>query len=574
MLRLLGFLTPFWWRVVLASLLGVLTVASGVGLLGMASYLIATAALKPLLISLLLPSYLVRLLSVTRAVARYTERLVSHDLTFRLLARVRARFYAAFTPLAPSRLLAYRSGDVLARHLKDVEDLQNLYQGIIGPFVVALAITGLTVGLLHAFSATLAWAALGFLCVAGVGVPLLTAALARGHGSRYVLTRAELSAQLVDTIQGVQDLLANGAAARRVRAIMGFDGALARVQRRMAFVAGLGQAVLDLLMNLAGWTILVLAIPLVAARAIDGVYLAVLPLVIMAAFEGVQPLGPAFQALGRSTAAGRRLVEVLDARPPLPEPAVPQPPPAACSLAFDGVRFLYPGADSPAVDGVTFALRPGQRMAVVGPSGSGKTTLARLALRFWDPVDGTVHLGGRDIRHYALEDVRAAISLVAQDTYLFSDTVRGNLLLARPDASDEEIRRALEAADLAAFVDSLPDGLATWVGEQGLRLSGGERQRLAIARALLKDAPLLLLDEPTANLDPITERAVLHALDTLMRGRTTLLITHRLVAMDGMDQILVLDHCRIVERGRHGSLRTAGGLYQRLLDVQNSVLIA
>jgi ATP-binding cassette subfamily C protein CydC len=221
MLRLLGFLTPFWWRVALASLLGVLTVASGVGLLGMAAYLIAAAALKPLLITLLLPSYLVRLLSVTRAVARYTDRLVSHDLTFRLLARVRTRFYAAFTPLAPSRLLAYRSGDVLARHLKDVEDLQNLYQGIIAPFVVALAITGLTVCLLHAFAATLAWAALEFLCAAGVGVPLLNAALSRGHGSRYVQTRAELSAQLVDAIQGVQDLLAHGAAGRRVRAVLG-----------------------------------------------------------------------------------------------------------------------------------------------------------------------------------------------------------------------------------------------------------------------------------------------------------------------------------------------------------------
>ena len=571
-LRLSAFLAPVRWRVVLAILTGFLTVASGIGLLGTAAYLIAASALKPLLIMLILPIYLVRLLSVSRALARYADRLVSHELTFRILAHLRTRFYAGLVPLAPARLLDYRSGDVLSRSTRDIEELQNVFLGIVWPIVVALAVTGLTFGILGVFRDTMAWTAVAFLATAGVGIPLLSATLSRSWGRRYVLARGDLGAQLVDGIQGVQDLLANGAAAEHQRSISALDRSLARIQGRVASVSGLGQAGHDLLMNLAGWTVLFLAIPLVTARAIDGVYLAVLPLGVMAAFEGVQPLGPAFKALGQSATASRRFFEVLDARPTVIECADPVSMPASYDLQFDRVRFAYHEDERPALDGVTFTLRPGRRIAVVGPSGSGKTTLARLALRFWDPTDGLVRLSGRDIRQYALADLRAAMSVVAQDTYLFNDTLRGNLVIGNPDARDDEIRRALEAADLATFVDGLPDGLGTWVGEQGLRLSGGERQRLAIARALLKDAPLLILDEPTANVDTVTERALLDSLDTLMHERTTFLITHRLVAMERMDEILVLDRGRVVERGCHDTLRVAGGLYQRLLDVQNGVL--
>ena len=237
------------------------------------------------------------------------------------------------------------------------------------------------------------------------------------------------------------------------------------------------------------------------------------------------------------------------------------------------VHFAYPTSAGEVLDGITLRMHPGSRTAVVGPSGSGKTTVARLALRFWDPTHGTIRLDGQDIRRYGLSDLRSLIGVVAQDTYLFNGTIRGNLLLARPGASDTEIQQALEQAQLAGFIEQLPDGLETWIGEQGLRLSGGERQRLAIARVLLKDAPLLILDEATANLDPLTEQAVLDALDVLMQRRTTLMMTHRLVAMERMDEILVLDRGRIRERGTHDQLLMKDSFYRRMFEVQNGMLV-
>jgi len=580
--RLLAFLAPVHRRVALAILLGCATVASNMGLLGMAAYLIAAAALKPLLILLTLPIYIVRFMGVSRAVARYAERLVAHDVTFRLLAVLRARVYARLAPLAPARLLAYRSGDVLARLVGDVEELQHLYLGVVAPLVVAIAIAALTSSLFALFSRTLAWVALAFLVAAGAGVPLLAGVLSRGLGRRQLTARAALHTEIVDGLQGVQDVLACGHPDRYRRGVATLDGALARVQRRVALTGGARQAVHDLLMNLAMWTLLVLAIPLVAARAIDGVYLGFLALIILASFEAVQPLGPAVQSLGRSLAAGGRLFEVIDATPVVTDPDAPLPAPTGAGLDVDGVTFSYDRDDDPAragddndddaaLRGITFSLRPGRRVAIVGPSGSGKSTIVRLIVRAWDPARGTIRLGGADIRRYRLDDLRAAVGVVAQDTYIFTDTMRGNLLLARPDATDDDLARALEQAQLADFIRDLPDGLDTWVGEHGLRLSGGERQRLAIARALLKDAPLLILDEATANLDPLTERAVLDALDALMRGRTVLLITHRLVALDRMDEILVLERGRIVERGDHDALLAAHGLYRRMVDVQNGV---
>ena len=345
----------------------------------------------------------------------------------------------------------------------------------------------------------------------------------------------------------------------------------------MALITSMQQAMNDFLMNLALWTILILAIPLVSSKAIDGVYLAFLSLVILASFEAVQPLAQAFQFLGHSLAAGERIFGVIDATPQVVECAAPLPVPprlasARYALEFDDIYFAYDSDEGEVLNGISFSVRPSSRVAVVGPSGSGKSTLVRLAVRFWDPTQGTIRLEGQDTRKYALNDLRSLIGVVAQDTYIFNGTVRGNLLLARPGASDNEIEQVLEQAQLTGFISQLPNGLETWVGEQGLRLSGGERQRLAIARALLKNAPLLILDEVTANLDPLTERAVLDALDVLMQGRTTLVITHRLVAMERMDEILVLDCGQLRERGTHDELLGVDGLYRQMFDVQNGIL--
>ncbi len=576
-LRLLTFLSSFRWQVALAVLFGCIMVASNMLLLGMAAYLIAAAALGPLLIMLTLPIYIVRFMSVSRAGSRYFERLVSHDVTFRLLAQLRTWIYSRLEPLAPAYLLMYRSGDIHTRLLADIEELQNVYLRVFSPIITAILIGILTFGLFAIFNSVLAWVALGFLVVTGFGIPILVGMLARRLGKRQLALRAELNAQIVDGMQGVQDLLAYGQAGNHTLLITSLDNTLGQIQRRMAFITGLQYALNDALMNLALFTLLILAIPLVTTKAIDGVYLGFLTLAILASFEAVQPLAQAFQFLGHSVAAGKRLFQVADAAPQVSEPTTPQPPPTRSStehtLEFDHVHFSYQADEGEVLNEISFSLYPGSRTAIVGASGSGKSTLVRLALRFWDTTNGTIRVDGQDIRMYALKDLRNLVGVVAQDTYLFNDTIRGNLLLARPDASKRDIERVLEQAQLMEFIHQLPQGLETWVGEQGMRLSGGERQRLAIARTLLKNAPLLILDEATANLDPMTEFALLEALDVLMQGRTTLLITHRLIKMERMDEILVLDQGKIRERGTHDQLLEAEGLYYQMYDMQNGILI-
>ena len=571
-LRLVGFLKPHLPRVALAAVLGVATVASNVGLLATAAYVISASALVSFIGTLAIPIYLVRLFGVFRAGARYAERMVSHNLTFKLLASLRTWFYARLEPLAPARLLRYRSGDLLSRILKDVEELENVYLRIISPIAVATIVSLLTFGLFFIFDPSLAFVALGSLAATGIGVPLLVRRLARDLGRRQLELRSELNARIVDGIQGAQDLLASGREDDQQREICSLNRKLGRVQGRMAFVTGLQDALGDLMMNLAMLAILVLAIPLVVGGEIRGVYLAFLALVILGSFEAVQPLGSAFQFLGRSVGAGERLFEIVDAEPEVTDPEVPLSPPADFTLELDRVGFSYEAGSPPVLGDVTFTLKSGSKVAVVGPSGAGKSTLVNLLLRFWDPSSGQIRLGGHDVREYAQDDLRDLIGVVTQDTHVFNDTLRANLLLARPEATDAELHQLMARAQLSELVERLPKGLDSPLGEQGLKLSGGERQRLSIARALLKDAPLLVLDEPTANLDPITERGLLDATYELMHGRATLVITHRLVRMEDMDEILVLDGGRIVERGTHGELLATRGLYHQLLEVQRSVL--
>jgi ATP-binding cassette subfamily C protein CydC len=573
-LRLAAFLKPHVPRVLLAVLLGVATVASNVGLLATAAYVISASALVAFLGALVIPIYLVRLFGVSRAGARYGERLVSHDLTFKLLADFRTWFYTRLEPLAPARLLRYRSGDLLSRIVGDVGELQNVYLRIIAPVAVASVISLCTFALLYTFAPPLALVVLGFLLAAGVGVPILVRRLARRLGRKQLELRGELNARIVDGVQGAQDLLAFGGERDHARAIATLNGRMSRLQGRMAFITGLQESLGDLLMNLAMLSVLVLAIPLVSGGEIRGVYLAFLALVVLGSFEAVQPLGTAFQFLGHSIGAGERLFEIVDAKPEVKDPARPLPIPRDHKLELDAVTFRYEGEDRFALQDVSFTLQRGQLIAVVGPSGAGKSTLAGLLVRFWDPTGGGISLGGRDIRGYAQDDVRALVGIVSQDTHVFNDTLRANLLLARPGATDHDLRSVLANARLDELVEHLPSGLDSPLSEQGLRLSGGERQRLSIARALLKDAPLLVLDEPTANLDPTTERDLLDAVYRSGQDRATLVITHRLVRMEQMDEILVLDEGRIVERGTHAELEASHGTYRRMLDVQREILAA
>jgi ATP-binding cassette subfamily C protein CydC len=571
-LRLLGFLGPYRFRVGLAVLLGVATVVGNVGLLSTAAYVISAAALVSYISLLTIPIFLVRFFSVSRSFSRYFERLVSHDVTFRLLGNLRSWFYARLAPLAPALLENYRSGDLLSRLVEDVEELENLYLRAIAPVLVAAVVSVLAFAILYPFDPALALAVLAFLAAAGVGVPLLVWTLSQGLGRNGLELRSELYARIVDGTQGVQDLLAFGRETEQRREIEVLNNKLGTIERRQALIGGLQISLGDLLTNLAMLAALVLTIPLVAAGEVRGVYLAFLALVALGIFETVTPLGAAFGTIGRTTAAGERLFEISDSEPTIQNPKSSLPVPEDFVLRLENVSFRY-GEDEPfSLEEVSFNLEPGRRVAVVGPSGSGKSTLASLILRFWDPQGGGIRLDGRSLSEYAQEDVRRLISVVPQSTHVFNDTLRNNLLLADPEANEEALERALKRVRIFGFVERLPEGLDTYVGEQGARLSGGERQRLAVARALLRDAPLLVLDEPTANLDTVTEQELLASVWETTRDRAVLLITHRLVAMEEMDEILVMDAGRVVERGTHEELTRWGSLYHRMVETQRELL--
>ncbi len=328
---------------------------------------------------------------------------------------------------------------------------------------------------------------------------------------------------------------------------------LNRTQERLAMLRGVSNGFAALFTSLAGLTVLMLAIPLVSGGQIEGVYLALLPLAAIASFEAVQPLSLALQQLEASQAAGRRLFELIDTPPAVREPHLSvtsgQRAAMAYTITFNNVRFRYNANDPWALDGVSFSVPSGKRIAIVGPSGSGKSTLVNLLLRFWEYDEGQITIGGQDVRDYRADDVRALLGVVSQKVHLFNATVQDNLLLANPDATDEQIRAACQQAQLNDFIETLPQGYNTFIGENGVLLSGGERQRLAIARVILKNAPILILDEATANLDTLTEQRLMQSLEPFMIDRTVLIISHRRVAIEHIDQVITLENGRVV-RGR------------------------
>lgn len=596
--RLLKLAAPFAGWMLLAALLGTATVGSGIGLMAASAWIIATAgstALHPSIADLQVAIVGVRFFGIARGVFRYLERYVSHQVTFRLLARLRVWFYQAIEPLAPARLIyaSRRSGDLLARFVADIETLQNFYVRVISPPVVAVLVGALTWLFMRSFDGRLALLFLAVFAVASVGVPLLTRVLSREAGRQLVAARAELNTTLVDGIQGVAELVSFGQEAAWLEQMQAQSRALVGAQARLAWAGGLHGALGSLLTSVAALAVLIVAIPLVNAAQIQGVSLAVLVLAAMASFEAVLPLPLAAQYLDSTLESARRLFEMVDAHvPPGPAgapslrgrrgpPSSPvqagegsRPGVSACDLRLENLHFRYDTDALPALDAVSFNLPQGGRLAIVGPSGAGKSTLVNLLLRFWDYKDGVIELGGRDLREYDPDELRRLMGVVSQSTYLFNATVRDNLLIARPEATLAELEQAAQRAQIHSFVQSLPQGYDTWIGEQGLRLSGGERQRLAIARALLKDAPILILDEATANLDPLTERQVLQSIHELMQGRTTLVVTHRLVGLEDADEILVLQGGRVIERGRHAGLIEAKGPYRRMWDLQNQILDA
>ncbi|MFD0688649.1 thiol reductant ABC exporter subunit CydC [Actinomadura fibrosa] len=563
--RLLAFARPLRAELLVAAAAGAGATAAGIALLGVSGYLIARAAEHPSVTALTIAVVAVRALGVSRGVLRYVERLTSHDAAFRVLGDLRVGLYRRLARIAPHGLRGFRSGDLLARLVSDVDDIQDVIVRGVLPVAAAALCGGVTVTAC-AFLLTPAAALLGAgLLVAGAVVPWTLGRLARASARRATAARGDLAARMVDVFSGARELIAHGAEDRALAELARADAEVVRAERRNARAAAIGAGLAVGVAGLTVWGVLVLGVSAVSDGTLGRVPLAALTLTALAAFETVSPLPAAAVRLAETTSSARRLTAVLDAPDPVHTPATPPPlPETPIHVRVRDLWVRYGPQEPWAVQGLDLDLSPGRRVALVGPSGAGKSTVAAVLLRFLDPARGTVTINGRDMTAFAPDDVRRVIGGMPQNPYVFDSTIQENLRLARPGASDEALRSAARRARLLDWIEALPQGWNTPVGTHGAALSGGERRRLALARALLADPPVMVLDEPTAHLDPGARAALTADLLDATRGRTTLLITHDLTGLDEVDEIIVLDHGRPVQRGSHQDLAHRPGPYARL----------
>ncbi|MBT2367184.1 thiol reductant ABC exporter subunit CydD [Streptomyces sp. ISL-10] len=559
-------------RLALALLHGSLALGSAVGLMAVSGWLISRASEQPPVLYLMVAVTATRAFGIGRAVFRYAERLVSHDAVLRMLAETRVAVYRRLERIAPAGLRRTRRGDLLSRLVADVDALQDYWLRWMLPagaaIVVGAASVAFTAWLLPAAGAVLA----AGLLAAGVGVPLLSGSVARRAERQLAPARGALATMVTDLLRGTAELSVAGALPQRLETARDADRKLTRIAARGAAATALGGGLSSLICGLTVVGAALVGIQAVHDGRLTGVCLAVVVLTPLAAFETVTGLPLAVQYRRRVERSAERVHEVLDAPVPVHEPRHPAAPPAtAFPLELRGIGARYGGQEADALSGVDLTLTAGRRVAVVGASGSGKTTLAQVLLRFLDAGSGTYTLGGVPAEALDGDAVRRFVGLCAQDAHLFDSSLRENLRLARPEATEDDLRRALAEARLLDWADALPEGLDTLVGEHGARLSGGQRQRLALARALLADFPVLVLDEPAEHLDLATADALTADLLAAAEKRSgagpaTVLITHRLRGLEAVDEVVVLEAGRVVQRGQYDELALIEGPLRSMLE--------
>jgi ATP-binding cassette, subfamily C, bacterial CydC len=565
-LRLLGLFASYWKWMLGGLLLSVVTFLADVGLMALAGWFIASMAIAGLTgtpFNYFIPAVAIRGLAICRSLGRYLERLVTHETAFRLIARLRVWLYDRLEPLAPARLQAYRSGDLLSRLGADIDALDNFYARLLTPVAGAVAGCAICVLFLCRYSVSAALITLGFLILAGAVTPFSVERLGAPTGEHLVEVSSRLRSQVIEGLQGMGELRVYQATERQARFIEEETRDMLRYQARMSRLNGFSEGVVGLLADLAMWFSVIMIIPLTVSGDLRGPDLAMIALFILTVFEAVAPLPNAFQMLGHTLTAARRLFALADARPAIREPDSASREPERFSIDIRGLTFRYAPAGPSVLKHINLKIEEDQRLAVIGPTGSGKTTLAHLLLRFWEYEEGEIILGGRPLKSYRSSDIRRKVAVVSQDSHLFNTTIRENILLANLNASEGRMIQAAKAAQLHDFVRSLPESYDTFVGEMGVKLSTGQIRRVAIARALLKNAPMVILDEPTEGLDPMTEKKVMEALLALMQGRCALLITHRLVGLEAMDEVVILENGEIVEQGGHADLMRKSAHYRR-----------
>ncbi|AKL12832.1 TPA: cysteine/glutathione ABC transporter ATP-binding protein/permease CydC [Kluyvera intermedia] len=552
-----------FWLLLLGVILAIVTLLASIGLLTLSGWFLSASAVVGAAglysFNYMLPAAGVRGAAITRTAGRYFERLVSHDATFRVLQHLRVTTFSKLLPLSPAGLSRFRQGELLNRVVADVDTLDHLYLRVISPLVGALVVIAVVTVGLSVLDVSLALMLGGIMLATLIILPPLFYRAGKPTGESLTQLRGQYRQQLTTWLQGQAELAIFGASQRYREQMENTELSWHDAQRRQSDLTAASQAVMLLIGALAVLTMLWFASGSVGDNTQPGALIALFVFCALAAFEALAPVTGAFQHLGQVIASAVRITQITDCPPEVQFPQSPMMVPAAVNVRLQEISFSYPEQPQKALNGINLSISAGEHVAVLGRTGCGKSTLLQLLTRAWDPQHGEVLLNEVPLTHYSETALRASISMVPQRVHLFSATLRDNLLLAAPQASDEVLTEVLNRTGLEKLLDD--SGLNAWLGEGGRQLSGGELRRLAIARALLHDAPLVLLDEPTEGLDAATESQILELLEEVMQGKTVLMVTHRLRGLSRFDQIIVMDNGQIIEQGNHAALMAKQGRY-------------
>ena len=570
--QLLGILRPYYWLMGITVLTGILNQGFMIAAAGIGAFMVGRVATGAAAEDLYLSAYVLGGVVVGRAVAAWAEMWLAHDLAYRILAEVRTRLYRALDRLAPGYLLDRRSGDLSTAAMSDIETFEWFYAHTVGSFIVAVVVPLGALLALAAMHWLLPLALLpATLAVATVPFWLRKRAAAQGRTLRENL--GSLNAEVVDGVQGLREVVAFGQGQRFLQGLLRSSRNLVSAQVAHGSRAGGEHAATSALIALGMVSIVIAAAYLVSSDALSPALYPVAIVLAIFIFRPVTNITEIAESLGVVFAAADRVFTVLNKPAPVRDSAdAPPPGPVEPRIEFSAVSFHYGPDLPPALDAASFTVEPGESVALVGHSGAGKSTCIHLLMRFWDVTDGAITIGGHDVRAFPQSDLRELIAWVPQDIYLFNMTIRENIRLARPDAPDADVEEAARVALAHEFIMRMPRGYETNAGERGVQMSGGQRQRIAIARAVLKDSPILVMDEAVSNLDTENERLLREAMTRVRAGRTSLIIAHRLSTIRSADRTIVLEKGRTVEAGPHDSLLAAGGVYADLIAFQRQAI--
>jgi ATP-binding cassette, subfamily C, bacterial CydC len=563
---------PVIWQASLAILLGCFTILSGIGLIGTSAYLISYAALQPSIAELQVAIIGVRFFGLARSIFRYLERINSHSVNLRMVSKLRLWFYGKIEVLVPAKTSQMESGDLLARAMQDIETLDQFFVRVIAPPVIACCVIIATTLFMLTIHVLLGWITLTVLAGSGICLLLISLNIHEKQLANYFNMRGQLFSHLTNMVEGISDLSINGDQEIFNERLSTVQIKYSAIQKNSVYGNAFLSALVPVISGLGMIIILMTASGLAQNLRLDPKMVGVAALIVLSAFVAFQPFSQTGSLLAQSRQSVSRLFEIVDQLPDVVQPEKPVSMDKFQSLEVEDLNFGYPGSRRQVFHDLALKINAGDKIALVGPSGSGKTTLINLLLRFWEYSSGRISLNNIELRKFSFTDIRSLIRATSQKPYFFPVSIRENLNLVCSDIKETDILRILSQTELMDWINDLPDGLDTIMGERGMKLSEGQRKRLDLARTLLSDAPFIILDEPFTGIDQVTEKALSGSLFESTRDKTLLLITHHLTLLENFDEILYLSDGKISERGSHKQLMQIGGEYARMYGIQKNIV--